>query len=95
MHRPYRGYETSKHPSFIVVWDLQWKVIQSQQLAAGADLRAAMTAAIERVQVEGWHSESDPSFGCVFIRRNGERRLLALTPRDPYDESAQSFNPFR
>jgi hypothetical protein len=31
----------------------------------------------------------------VFIRREAERRLLMLTPRDPYDTTSQSFNPFR
>jgi hypothetical protein len=36
-----------------------------------------------------------PRFGFSFIRRDGERRLLMLTPRDPYDTRSQSFNPFR
>jgi hypothetical protein len=31
----------------------------------------------------------------VFIRRDNERRLLMLTPRDPYDATLQSFSPFR
>jgi hypothetical protein len=95
MHRPYRGYEKSKHPSFIVRWDLQWKIIDLQRLEAGADLLAAMLAAIERVKTEGWQPESEPSFGCVFIRRAGVRLLMALTPRDPRDDAPQSFSPFR
>jgi hypothetical protein len=30
----------------------------------------------------------------VFVRREAERRLLMLMPRDPYCATAQSFNPF-
>jgi hypothetical protein len=92
---PFRGYERSKHPSFVAIWDLQWKLIESHQVEASADLRAAMAAAIERVQTEGWQPEDKPRFGFVFIRRAGERRLMALTPRDPHDQRPQSFNPFR
>jgi hypothetical protein len=33
--------------------------------------------------------------GFVFMRRGADRRLLTLTPRDPHDATAQSFNPFR
>ena len=34
------------------------------------------------------------SSGFVFIRRETERRLLMLTPRDPYNSALQSFDPF-
>jgi len=44
---------------------------------------------------EGRQVEDAPRFGFSFIRRDGERRLLMLTPRDPYDTTPQSFNPFR
>jgi hypothetical protein len=44
---------------------------------------------------EGWQIEADPRFGFAFIRRDGERRLLILTPRDPHDTRTQSFNPFK
>ena len=62
---------------------------------AAADLPDAMRAAIERLAIEGWQAEAEPRFGFVFIRRDSERRLLMLTPRDPYDTRPQSFNPFR
>jgi hypothetical protein len=54
-----------------------------------------MTAAIARLAAEGWQIEAEPRFGFAFIRRDGERRLLMLTPRDPYDTRPQSFGPFR
>jgi len=54
-----------------------------------------MAATIERLSGEGWQAEATPEYGFVFIRRETERRLLALKPRDPYDTTAQSFSPFR
>ena len=55
----------------------------------------ARSAAIARLAAEGWQIEADPRFGFAFIRRDGERRLLILTPRDPHDTRTQSFNPFK
>ncbi len=63
--------------------------------ARRADLSGAMAATIERLSGEGWQAEATPEYGFVFIRRETERRLLALKPRDPYDTTAQSFSPFR
>jgi hypothetical protein len=53
-----------------------------------------MVAAIERLKGEGWRPEGSAEYGFVFIRRAGERHLLMMTPRDPYDSRLQSFNPF-
>ena len=54
-----------------------------------------VTATIERLAVDGWQAKADTDNGFVFIRREAERRLLMLTPRDPYDTALQSFDPFR
>jgi hypothetical protein len=53
-----------------------------------------MATAIERLAGEGWQAEATPEYGFVFIRRESERRLLMLTPRDPYSATMQSFSPF-
>jgi len=55
----------------------------------------ALAAAIERFAGDGWESEATPEYGYVSIRRETERRLLMLTPRDPYSTTSQSFSPFR
>jgi hypothetical protein len=52
-------------------------------------------ATIERLEGEGWQAESSAEYGFVFIRREPERRLLMLTPRNPYSTAPQSFDPFR
>ena len=87
-------YEKSKTPHWVVVFGLQWQVIESHRLEAGADLFGAMTTTIERLAVEGWRTEDEPRFGFVFIRKQGDRRLLMLTPKDPFDTRPQAFSPF-
>jgi hypothetical protein len=91
----HKVYEKSTTPRWVAVFGLQWQVIKSHRLEPAADLGAAMAAAIKRLAGEGWLAEAEPRFGFVFIRREGERRLLTLTPRDPYDKRPQLFNPFR
>jgi hypothetical protein len=90
----HRVYATSRTPRFCVVFNLQWQVLESVRLEPAVDLAAAMTAAIERQTRDSWQTEGTAEFGFVFLRRDGERRLLILTERDPYDLRPQSFSPF-
>jgi hypothetical protein len=78
-----------------VVFGLQWQIIDSHRLEPHADLLAAMTAAMQQLATDGWEAEGDARFGFVFIRRLSERRMLMLTPRDPFAVSGQSFDPFK
>lgn len=87
-------YATSRSARFCVIFDLQWRVLLSVRLEPATDLAAAMAAAIERQALNGWQAESGHEFGFVFLRRAGERRLLILTERDPFDRRPQSFSPF-
>jgi hypothetical protein len=89
------AYNKSRTPSYVVLWDLHWHVLDCQRLEPAADLSGAMAAAIERLEAEGWRAEGGAEYGFVFIRREGERRLLTLTSRDPSDMTPQSFSPFR
>jgi hypothetical protein len=91
----HRVYENSTTPRWVAVFGLQWQVIESCRLAPGADLAGTMTATIERLAAEGWETEDEPRFGFVFIRKEDERRLLMLTPKDPFDTAPQSFSPFK
>jgi hypothetical protein len=88
------AYENDTQPRYVVVWGLQWQVIDCQRLEPAANLSGAMAAAIERLEADGWQAEGSAKYGFVFIRREGERRLLMLTPRDPYSTAVQSFSPF-
>jgi hypothetical protein len=88
-------YANSKTPRYLALFDLQWKIIECERFEPSTDLRPAMTAAIERLSQEGWQSEGTPDFGFVFLNRNGIRRLLILTERDPCDTRPQAFSPFK
>jgi hypothetical protein len=88
-------YAKSKTSRYLVIFDVQRKIIDCQRLEASADLRGAMTAAIDRLSQDGWRPEGTPDFGFVFLNRNGIRRLLILTERDPLDTRPQAFSPFK
>jgi hypothetical protein len=91
----HKVYEKSTTPRWVAVFGLQWQVIESYRLEPGADLYGAVTATIERLSIEGWQAESEPRFGFVFIAKENDRRLLILTPRNPFDTRPQSFSPFQ
>jgi hypothetical protein len=88
------AFTTSTTPRYVVLWDLHWNMIDCQRMEPATDLSGAMAAVIERLEGEGWQAETAPEYGFVFIRCQSERRLLMLTPRDPYDTAPQSFSPF-
>ena len=88
-------YAKSKTLRYLVIFDLQWKIIECERLEPSTDLRRAMTAATERLIKEGWQPEGTLDFGFVFLNRTGIRRLLILTERDPYDTRPQAFSPFK
>jgi hypothetical protein len=89
------AYVNDGNPRYVVVWDLQWKPLQCQRLEPHADLRVAMSAAIDAQAAQGWQVEGSAEYGFVFMRREGERRLVMLTPRNPADRTPQTFSPFR
>jgi hypothetical protein len=88
-------YAVSARPNYVVLFDSQRQVIESRRLEPHSDLRKAITDTIGRLRNEGWQFEGTPEFGFVFLNRDGIRRLLTLTERDPSDTRAQSFSPFK
>jgi hypothetical protein len=88
-------YANSNTARYVVLFDLQREVIACERLDPCTDLRSAMTTAIDRLTMEGWLPEGMPDFGFVFLNRDGIRRLLILTERDPHDTGPQAFSPFK
>jgi hypothetical protein len=88
------AFNTATAPRYLVVWNLHWRVLECRRFEPASDLFAAMAATIERLASDGWEAEATPEYGFVFIRRDHDRRLLMLTPRDPYSTALQSFSPF-
>lgn len=87
-------FATSDAQHYIVVWDLQWQIIDVARPPRGHDPHAALTAAISRLERDGWTCESGGEFGFAFVKRAHERRLVMITARDPFASAAQSFSPF-
>jgi hypothetical protein len=87
-------FATANTPRFIVLWDLHWRVIEIQRLEPASDLYGALVATVERLKRDGWVIEGALDHGFAFANRDGERRLLALTERNPADTGRQSFSPF-
>jgi hypothetical protein len=88
-------YASAKTPRYVVLFDLQWQILECQRLEPSADLDSAMATVKQRLIEEGWQPESASKFGFVFLNRNGVSRLLILTERDPYDLKPQTFSPFK
>ena len=86
-------YAKTGQPHYIALWDMQHKVVEYSTLEPDVDLRAAMAAAIKRLELDGWTFENDSKYGSVFLNRDGERRLLGITPQDPTTSSHQSYCP--
>lgn len=89
------AFNTTARRRYVVLWDLHWHILDCLCLEPVADLSEAMGATLARLGDEGWQAEAKPEYGFVFVRREAERRLLMLTPRDPHSTRTQSFNPFR
>jgi hypothetical protein len=88
-------YARANTPRYLVVLDLQWQVIECERLQPSANLGSAMNTTINRLVGDGWKLENTVKFGFVFLNRNGIRRLLMLTERDPLDRGSQAFSPFK
>jgi hypothetical protein len=73
----------TRRPHWLTVSDLHRKLISSEAIATGTDLRAAMQVALALYASEGWRADSDGAYGFTFIANGSERRLVNLTPVDP------------
>jgi hypothetical protein len=80
---------------YLIVWDLQWQVIECVRLEPRTALARALAEKLDRLAKDGWRAEGTAEFGFVFLERRNERRLLMLTTRDPRATIEQSFSPFR
>jgi len=74
----------SIRPRWLVLRDLFHNVLDSTELAPGTDLRRAFADGLAALERQGWQSEG-ASGGMVFVRRGGERRLLAVHEHDPQE----------
>lgn len=78
----YDPLATTTQTRWLVLRDLFHNVLDATELDPGADLRQAFAIGLAALERDGWQSEG-ASGGMVFVRRGGERRLLAIHEHDP------------
>ena len=84
----YDPLATSSHSRWLVVRDLFHNILDATELPAGSDLRQSFADGLTALERDGWQSEG-ASGAMVFVRRGGERRLLAIHEHDPYEPLPQ------
>jgi hypothetical protein len=80
---PYNPLSPSAKPRWLIVWDMQFNVLDSTELAPYTDLAEVMRQSAQRRCDEGWCVESDARFGSFFCHRAGVRVLIAISAVDP------------
>lgn len=73
----------TRRPHWLTISDSHLKLLTSEALPAGMNLRAVLRAALTHYAAQGWQAESDGAYGFTFIARGSERRLVNITPADP------------
>jgi hypothetical protein len=91
----YAGFFDEHNRGFLVAFDLHWRVIEAQGIDPAVGACRALELFIARLESEGWCRQGEPTYGFVFMNRGFERILVEATPRDPGDDTFQSFNPFK
>jgi hypothetical protein len=79
----YNPLARSLKPSWLAVWDMQFNLLDSTELAPQADLAAVMRQTADQWSAQGWTIESGARYGSFFCRRGAERRLIAISAADP------------
>ena len=80
----YDPLATSRLTRWLVLRDMFHNVLDTTELPPGTDLRGAFADGLADLERAGWLSEG-ASGGMVFVRRGGERRLLAVHEHDPHE----------
>jgi hypothetical protein len=94
-HNRYAGFFDEHNRGFLVAFDLHWRVIEAQRIDPAIGACRALDLFIAKFATQGWCCEAEPTYGFVFMNRGLERILLEATPRDPLDDTLQSFDPFK
>jgi predicted RNA-binding Zn-ribbon protein involved in translation (DUF1610 family) len=79
----YNPLAPSPKACWLIVWDMQFHVLDATELAPHTDLATLMQATARQWSDAGWEIESDARYGSFFCRRAGERRLIAISAADP------------
>jgi hypothetical protein len=71
-------------PSWLVVRNMTGAVLDSQEIAAGADLKRVFVATMLEWLDAGWRiGEFSSTAGTFFCVRGAERRMVGIQPTEP------------
>ena len=73
------------HPTRLTVRHPFGELLESRELAPGADLRGVLMSEYAKRAADGWSCEEPPAknFAGFFCSRNGLRVLVGISPQDP------------
>ena len=80
----YDPLANSRLTRWLVLRDMFHNVLDATELPPGTDLRTAFANGLASLELEGWENEGATG-AMVFVRRGGERRLLAIHEHDPFE----------
>jgi len=69
-------------------------IVSTKMLVPGTDLRKAFLDALMSLRADGWTLDNEPTYPCVFLHREGERRMLTLCQVDPDEGPLRHFSPW-
>jgi len=84
----------SRHTQWLLVCVVGGAVVSKTVLAPDADLRRAFLDAVKSHREDGWTLENEPTYPCVFLQRDRERRMLTLCQVDPDGGPLRHFSPW-
>jgi hypothetical protein len=70
-------------------------VVSTAVLGPRADSKRAFVDILDGHRAEGWILENEPTYPCVFMRRDDERQMLTLCQVDPSGGPLPHVSPWR
>jgi hypothetical protein len=85
----------SRRPQWLVVSTVGGEIVSVERLPPGTNIEKTFINTVQHHCSEGWIIENDPSYPCVFARKSGERRMVALYHIDPASMPFRHFSPWQ
>lgn len=88
----YDPLEATAAPRWHVVRTMHGSVVESHQLAPGADLKRFFIESMLKWIDAGWKiGEFTSTSGAFFCTRGNERRMVTISPSDPQEERGSMY----
>src|SRR4051812_14599546 len=85
---------TRRQTQWLVVSVVGGGTVSVAMLYPGTDLRQVFLECVNRHRVQGWVIENEPTHPCVFLHKDGVRRMLTICQVDPAGSPLRHFSPW-